>query len=137
MLKNVLYCYTVGRPGLKSLNNLAIQLRKNCNHPELLESAFDSQVWIQHCNFWELILFIAEFVIIFYVLAVESRFEVSSDALAVIYIKYILFNIEFCSFPSKCLNFFIGCWCLCCKLYISSSVFNPMMKLTTVTIDWL
>lgn len=23
------------------LNNLAIQLRKNCNHPDLLESAYD------------------------------------------------------------------------------------------------
>lgn len=29
-------------PGLKGkLNNLMIQLRKNCNHPDLLESAYD------------------------------------------------------------------------------------------------
>jgi ATP-dependent DNA helicase len=31
------------RPGIKAkLNNLLIQLRKNCNHPDLLESAYDS-----------------------------------------------------------------------------------------------
>ncbi|XP_077217028.1 ATP-dependent DNA helicase DDM1-like isoform X2 [Tasmannia lanceolata] len=32
----------IGRPGMKGkLNNLVIQLRKNCNHPDLLESDFD------------------------------------------------------------------------------------------------
>ncbi|XP_052197684.1 ATP-dependent DNA helicase DDM1 [Diospyros lotus] len=32
----------LGRGGMKGkLNNLMIQLRKNCNHPDLLESAFD------------------------------------------------------------------------------------------------
>uniref|UniRef100_A0A0E0M1S1 Chromatin-remodeling complex ATPase n=1 Tax=Oryza punctata TaxID=4537 RepID=A0A0E0M1S1_ORYPU len=31
------------KPGIKAkLNNLLIQLRKNCNHPDLLESAYDS-----------------------------------------------------------------------------------------------
>ncbi|KAL5210676.1 hypothetical protein ABZP36_006299 [Zizania latifolia] len=31
------------RPGIKAkLNNLMIQLRKNCNHPDLLESAYES-----------------------------------------------------------------------------------------------
>lgn len=31
------------KPGMRGkLNNLLIQLRKNCAHPDLLESAFDS-----------------------------------------------------------------------------------------------
>ncbi|KAJ0981911.1 hypothetical protein J5N97_010166 [Dioscorea zingiberensis] len=34
--------YAIGRSGMKGkLNNLVMQLRKNCNHPDLLDSAFD------------------------------------------------------------------------------------------------
>ena len=31
----------IGRGMKRKLNNLVVRLRKNCNHPDLLESAFD------------------------------------------------------------------------------------------------
>ena len=34
-------CNIAGRGMKGKLNNLMVQLRKNCNHPDLLESAFD------------------------------------------------------------------------------------------------
>lgn len=34
-------CKNAGRGVKGKLNNLMVQLRKNCNHPDLLESAFD------------------------------------------------------------------------------------------------
>ncbi|KAF7828842.1 ATP-dependent DNA helicase DDM1 [Senna tora] len=36
--------------GSKKLNNLVIQLRKNCNHPDLLESAFDGSYFYPPVN---------------------------------------------------------------------------------------
>uniref|UniRef100_A0A453QK64 Helicase ATP-binding domain-containing protein n=1 Tax=Aegilops tauschii subsp. strangulata TaxID=200361 RepID=A0A453QK64_AEGTS len=38
------------RPGIKTkLNNLLIQLRKNCGHPDLLDAAFDTSC-VYHCS---------------------------------------------------------------------------------------
>ncbi|KAI4327585.1 hypothetical protein L6164_020025 [Bauhinia variegata] len=43
-LENYLQEKSATGRGTKRLNNLVIQLRKNCNHPDLLESAFDGSL---------------------------------------------------------------------------------------------
>ena len=50
---NVLtFRYAVCKKGMKGkLNNLVIQLRKNCNHPDLLESAYDESC-MPKFNIW-------------------------------------------------------------------------------------
>ncbi|XP_068656089.1 ATP-dependent DNA helicase DDM1-like isoform X2 [Aristolochia californica] len=53
----------LGRPGMKGkLNNLVVQLRKNCNHPDLLESDFDGsytyppiQELVEQCGKFQLL----------------------------------------------------------------------------------
>lgn len=37
----IIICNIAGRGIKGKLNNLMVQLRKNCNHPDLLQSAFD------------------------------------------------------------------------------------------------